>query len=148
MSRLLLLLAIVPARHDEAVGPLVGTGLLAFGREAPRGDWVAAAGGAAFAAPVRVVDRVHGDAAIVRALAEPAVAAGLADRAVHVVRVRHRPDGAEALAVNLALLARVQAQRDVTLVAGDNLGVGPGRAGKRAALADLELDIVDDGADR
>src|SRR5215217_373507 len=144
----LLLLAVVPARHDEFVGPLVRAGLRALGRLAPRGHRVAPARGAAFAAAMRVVDRVHGDAAIVRALAEPAVAAGLADRDVHVVRVRHRADGAEALAVDLALLARVQAQRDVALVAGDDLGVGPGRAGKRAALADFQLDIVDDGADR
>src|SRR5215207_8436078 len=146
MSRLLLLLAIVPARHDEAVGPLVGAGLLAFGREAPRGDGVASARGAAFAAPVRVVDRVHGDAAIVRALAEPPVAAGLADRDVHVVRVRHRANRREAAAMDEALLARVQADRDVALVARDDLGVGPGRAGQGAAFPELELDVVDDRA--
>jgi hypothetical protein len=40
---------------------------------------MAAARGAALATAVRVVDRVHGHAAVVRALAEPAVAAGLAD---------------------------------------------------------------------
>ena len=130
------------------VGPLVGPGLLALGRDAPRGHRMAAARGAAFAAAMRVVDRVHGDAAVVRALAEPAVAAGLADRDVHVVRVRDRADRGEALPVHETLLARVQAERDVALVAGDDLGVGPGRAGERAALADLQLDVVDDRAHR
>ena len=47
-----------------------------------------------------------------------------------------------------ALLARIEAQDDVALVATDDLGVGAGRAGDRAALADLHLHIVDDGADR
>ena len=47
-----------------------------------------------------------------------------------------------------ALLARIQADDDVALVAADDLGVGAGGAGDRAALADLHLDIVDDRADR
>ena len=55
------------------VGALVLAGLLALGREAPRRDRVAAARGAAFAAAVRVIDRVHGDAAVVRAAAQPAL---------------------------------------------------------------------------
>ena len=83
--------------------PLVG---LPHGR-----DRMTAARGAAFAAAVRMIDRVHRDAAIVRTLAEPAIAAGLADRGVHVVGVRHRADRRETLAVDQALLARIQAQR-------------------------------------
>ena len=55
-----------------------------------------AARGTAFAAAMRMVDRVHGDAANARQLAEPAIAAGLADRDVRVVRVRHRADRGEA----------------------------------------------------
>ena len=47
-----------------------------------------------------------------------------------------------------ALLARVEAQRDIALVAADDLRVGTGGTGDRAALADLHLDIVDDRADR
>ena len=54
---------------------LVLAGLLALGRLAPRRDRVTAARGAAFAAAVRVVDRVHGDAANVRACG-PASACG------------------------------------------------------------------------
>src|SRR3712207_1682838 len=109
---------------------------------------MATAGGAAFTATVRVVDGVHGDAAVVRTLAEPAVATGLADRDVHVVRVRHRTHGGEAVTVDEALLARVQPHRDVALVAAHDLSVGPGRTGESAAAADLELHVVDDRAHR
>src|SRR5262245_3716680 len=86
----LLLLPLMAAGDDGLGGRLVLAGLLALGREAPRRDRMASARGAAFAAAVRVIDRVHGDAAIVRPPAQPARAAGLADRDVHVIRVRHR----------------------------------------------------------
>src|SRR2546423_250090 len=95
-----------------------------------------------------MVDRVHDDAAVMRTPAEPAGTASLADRDVHVIGVRHRTDGATTTAVHQALLARVQAQNDVVLVAADDLGVGAGRTRDLAALPDLHLDIVDDGADR
>src|SRR5580704_10238539 len=109
---------------------------------------MAAARGAAFAAAERVIDRVHRHAAIVRHAPEPALAAGLADGDVHVVGIGHGADGARAAAVHQALLARVQPHDDVILIAADDLRVGAGRAGNLAALADLQLDIVDDGADR
>src|SRR6185437_2234533 len=112
------------------VGRLVGAGLLALGRLAPRGDRVAAARGAAFTAAMGVVDRVHGDAAIMRTAAHPALATCLADRGVHVIGVRHRADGGAAAAVHQALLARVQTQDDVILVATDELGVGAGGTGE------------------
>src|SRR6185437_12051880 len=120
----------------------------ALGRLAPRSDRVAAARGAAFTAAMRVIDRIHRNAAVVRTAAHPALAAGLADRDVHVIGVRHCTDGGAAAAVHQALLARVQAQNDVVLVAADELGVGTGGARELAALADLGLDVVDDGADR
>src|ERR1700682_5463900 len=107
-----------------------------------------AAPGAPSTAAVRVVYRVHGDAAVMGLAAEPAIAAGLADRNVHVVRVRHRADGAGAAAVDQALLARVQAHDHVVLVAADDLGVGAGGTGELTALADLQFHIVDDGTDR
>ena len=94
-----------------------------------------AAGGAAFTAPMRMVDRVHGDAAIMRLAAEPPVAAGLADRNVHVIRVGNRTDGAGAAAVNQPLLSRIQTHDDVVLVTADELRVGAGGTGKGAAAA-------------
>ena len=136
------------AGNDELGGRLVPARLLALGREAPRGDRMAPARGAALAAAVRVIDRVHGDAAIVRPPAEPAGAPGLADRDVHVVGVGHRADGRHAAAVHQPLLGRIEPQDDIFLVAPDDLHIGAGRARDLAALADLELDIVHDRADR
>ena len=122
--------------------------LLALGRLAPWAHRMTAARGLAFAAAVGMVDRVHRHAAIVRAMTEPAIAAGLAQRSVHVIGVRHRADRGEALAVHEALLARTETERDIALVAGHDLRVGAGRARERAALSDLQFDIVDDRADR
>src|SRR5690606_38984989 len=122
--------------------------LLALGREAPGAHRMAAAGSAAFAAAVRVIDRVHGDAAVAGLPALPDVAAGLADRGVHVIGIRHRADGRKAAAVHEALLARVQAQDAIALVAADDLRVGAGRTRDLSALADLQLDVVHDRADR
>src|SRR3982751_6427621 len=101
------LLARVAADHDELGGGLVLAGLLALGREAPWRDRMAAALGAA---AVRMIDRIHGDAAVVRHTALPALAAGLADRRVHVVGVRHRADRGEAAAMDQALLGRIKTQ--------------------------------------
>src|SRR6185437_1253427 len=133
---------------DELVRRLVGTGLLALGRLAPRGHRVTTTGGAAFAAAMRVIDRVHGDATVDRLAAEPAIAASLADRGVGVVLIGHRADRREARAMHAALLARIEAQDRPTLVAADILGIGAGRAGNLGTLLRLHLDVVHDGADR
>src|SRR5476651_433555 len=95
--------------------------------------------GAAFAAAVRMVDRVHGDAAVMRLASEPAVATGFADRNIHVIRVRHRADSAGAAAVNQALLARIQANNHVVMVTADELRIGAGGARQLTALADLQF---------
>src|SRR5947199_10757573 len=92
MSGFSLLLPLVAADENESVGRLVRPRLLALGRLAPRGHRMTAAGGAAFAAAVRMIHRVHGDAAVMRLAAEPAVAAGLADRDVHVIGIGNRDD--------------------------------------------------------
>src|SRR5262245_12045997 len=144
----LILLPRVAACQDELGGGLVLAGLLALGGEAPGGDRMAAAGGAPLAAAMRMVDRVHGDAAIVRTPAHPALATSLADRDVHVVGVRDRPDRPHAAAVDQALRGGIEPDDDVVAIAADDLRIGAGRARDLAALAQLELDIVHDGADR
>src|SRR4029453_7263418 len=136
------------AADDELVRRLVLAGLLALGRLAPRGDRVAAARGAAFAAAVRMGGRVHDDAAVMRTPAHPAGAARLADRDVHVIGVRHRTNGGAATAVHQALLARVELDLGVTRVLAYELGVGAGRTRQLAALADLQLDVMHDGTHR
>src|SRR5580692_8800760 len=142
---LLGLLPRVAACHDEFRGALVLARLLAPGRLAPRRHRMPAAAGAA---AERMVDRVHGLAADMAAPAHPAAAPGLADRNIHVVRVGHRADGGDAAAVNQTLFPGIQAQDHIFAVAADDLRIIAGRARDLAALADLDLDIVDDGADR
>ena len=61
-------------------------------RLAPGRDRMTAALGAAFAAAMGMVDRVHRGAAHGRALALPHIAAGLADDFVHVVGIGNRAD--------------------------------------------------------
>src|SRR4029077_9361891 len=78
--------------HDELRRALVGAGLVALGALAPGGDRMTAALGAAFAAAMGMVDRVHRRAADGRALALPHIAAGLGDDLVHVVGIGNRAD--------------------------------------------------------
>src|SRR6476619_8378780 len=73
----LTLLLRVTRPDAELVGRLVVTGAGTLGRLAPRGHRVTSAGSPAFAAAVRVIDRVLGDAARQRTLAHPPRAAGL-----------------------------------------------------------------------
>src|SRR5437588_5891472 len=134
-----LLLARVAARHDEFLRRLVVAGLLALGGEAPRRDRMPAARGTALAAAVRVIDRVHRNAAVVRHTSHPALATRLADRDVHMIGVRDRADGRHAAAEHQALLARIEPHDDVVLIASDDLRVGAGRARALAALADIYI---------
>src|SRR3984957_2114592 len=111
---------------DEFVRRLVRPGLLALGRLAPRAHRMAASGRLTLATAVRMGDRVHGDAAVMRTTSEPATAPGLANRGIHVVGVRHRADRGEAVAMNEPLLAGAEAQRNVALIAADDLSVRTG----------------------
>src|SRR5206468_12105705 len=98
----LTLLLRVTRPDDELVGRFVVTGAGTLGRLAPGGNRVTAARGPAFATAVRVVDRVLGDAAGKRALAEPPVAAGFGEVLVGIVGVRHRADRRHAVRADVA----------------------------------------------
>src|SRR6185312_15830016 len=104
--------------------------------------------GAAFAAAMRMIDRVHRDAAHRGPLAEPAVAPGLADRNVLRIGIGDGADRRHAFGAHHPHLARGEPQQRIARIAADDLRVGAGRACQLAALARLHLDIVDDGADR
>src|SRR5450759_3297634 len=106
------------AVDDELVGALVIARLVAARRLAPRRHRVTSARGLAFAAAVRVVDRVHGHAAIVRTLAQPARAPGLADGNVFVVQVANLPDRRHAIDQDAARLARGQLEQRVVAFLG------------------------------
>ena len=82
----------------------------------------------AFTTTMGVIDRVHGNAANMRTLAEPTRAARLAMVDVAMIRVRHRTDRGKAARRNEALFARTQAQNSHRRVAADQLRVGAERA--------------------
>ena len=109
---------------------------------------MAPARGPAFAAAMRMVHGVHHHAAHMRAPAEPAVAPRLGERLVAVVRVRDRADGRHALMRHHAGFAGLETQPRHAGIPPDKLHIGPGGARDLSALARLQLDIVDDGADR
>src|SRR3569833_1529384 len=96
---------------DHAVGALVRAGLITLGRRAPRAHRMTTALGAAFAAAVRMVDRVHRRAAHRRADAAPALRAGLAERTQNVLLVADLADYCAAFRVALAGLARAESER-------------------------------------
>src|SRR5262245_47326930 len=104
---------------------------------------MAAAAGATLAAAHRVVDRVHGDTAVVRPLAQPPRAAGFADGDVGVVDVRHLADRRVAAKVNLPNFAAGEANLGVVAVLGHEDASGAGGAHQLTALALLHLDVVD-----
>src|SRR5665213_400103 len=74
----------VARAHDHLGGALILARLGTLGWLAPRRDRMTAALGAAFAAAMRMVDRVHRGTTNRRTLALPHVATGLADHFVHV----------------------------------------------------------------
>src|SRR5690606_29566219 len=92
---------------------------------------------------VRVVDRVHGDAAHGRANATPALGAGLAERAQAVLAVAHLAEHGAAVGRHLAHLAGAQTQGGIRTFARDQLGRRAGAARELRALAGLHLDAVD-----
>src|SRR3954464_2009776 len=133
---------------DHRVGSLVLTRLEALGQLAPWRAGMAAARGTAFAAAHRVIDRVHGDAAVVRAAPLPAGAAGLADVHAAVLDVADLTDGRAAVEVDAAGLAPRQPDLAPVTFLGHDLRARPGRAAHLRAARDLELDVVDRRAER
>jgi hypothetical protein len=123
----------------------------ALGELAPRRDDLLAATaalGLALAATVRVVDRVAGDAARDRAAAHPALAAGLAERAVDLVAVADDADRGPAAGVDQAELAGGHLEGGVAILDADQLEAHAGRAGQLGALARDHLHAVELGRGR
>src|SRR4051794_7810414 len=142
-----LLLASATSADDHGVGSLaLLAGAVAQRRLPPRGDRVAARRLVRLAAAVRVVDRVHGDAAGLRANALVALAAGLADGEILVLGVGERADGRAAVGADQPHLAGGKAQRHHGTLLRDHLDGGPGGAAETAALTRDELDVVDHGS--
>src|SRR3954470_7649713 len=112
-----------PPTDDRRVRRLPLLARLAALRQDPRrAARVPAAGGPTFAAAHRVADGVHGRAAVVRLLAQPALAASLAEADGHVVRVTDGADGRPALRVEAAHFARRQRDLGPRTIAGGQGG--------------------------
>src|SRR5690606_2430107 len=94
------------ALHDHRIGALGASRLHALGLLTPGRTRVATA---IRAAAVRVIDRVHRDAADRRPDAAPAIRTGLADRAQAVLFVADLADRGAALDVHPPDFARTQA---------------------------------------
>src|SRR5450432_1069871 len=98
-----ILLALLPAAFDDhAVGSLVVARLEPLGELTPRRARMPAAAGASLATAHGMVDRVHGDSAVVRTKAEPARSPSLADGDVLMIGVRNLPDRRTAIEVHAA----------------------------------------------
>ncbi|PRD40246.1 UNVERIFIED_CONTAM: hypothetical protein NCL1_00859 [Trichonephila clavipes] len=137
------------ARTDNVlVGLLVRAGAVALGAFAPRGDRVTTTRGPAFTTTMRVVDRVHCNAAHRRTYALVAHTTGFTEVLVRVVGVRHGANRRHAFLTHHAQFARGQADLGIATVTTNELGIGAGGAGQLAALAGLQLDVVNDGTDR
>src|SRR5690606_4926447 len=93
-------------------------------------------------------DRVHRDAAVVRLETQPAHTTSFTVVDVLVIRVGNRTDGGGAFRTHHAQFARRQTQLGVTGVLTDELSVTTRRTGHLAAGTDLQLHVMNNGADR
>src|SRR5829696_8921647 len=142
------LLAAATAADDVAVGLLaLLASAVADRRHAPGRLRVVAQRRGALATAVRVVHRIHGGAARLRADAHVTLAAGLAHGDVLVVGVADGAHGGAALRAHEPHLARGEAQGGVVALLRHQLDAGAGGARELAAAPRLELHVVDDRTD-
>src|SRR5262249_43613750 len=134
-----------PALEDELLRALVVPRLVALRRLAP-GRLGVVALRAPLAAAVRMVDRIHRDAAHVRAPSEPAHPARLAVRQVLVFEVADLADRRPAAEAHAAELARGQLQQRVVAFLRHELNGGAGAAPELRAAHRPQADGVDGGA--
>src|SRR5262245_47312800 len=145
LARLPLLL---PSAHDELVAQLRLAGLESLADLPPRRAGMPPAGGLAFAAAHRVVDRVHRHAPDARQAPQPAGAPGLAERDVLVIQVAHLPDHRAAVDVKAPHRTRRQPELRVVAVLRHELAERARRARHPGVAAREQLDVVDVGAER
>ena len=97
---------------------------------------------AAFAAAVRMVNRVHGFAADGRPDAEPPRAACFSDRHQIPFRIRNLAEGRKSFPRHAPDFAGREPQIGIAIRVRQNLDIGTGRSGELPALARHELYIV------
>src|SRR5215469_6325350 len=91
---------------------------------------------------MRVIDRGHRDPAIVRALAQPALASGFANRNVLVLNVAHLAHRRHTVNQHPAGFTGRQLKQRVVPFFGHQLGLCSGRARHLRAFARPQLDVV------
>src|SRR5690606_26188440 len=131
------------AANDHVRRTLVATGLLALGVPTPRAHRVRVAlAGLTLTAAVRVIDRVHHDAAPRRPTPPRATRARLAVAAQTVLFITNLADGGAAVDVHLAQLGRSQTKGRVRAFARRALCGSATAARKLSALAGLQRHVV------
>src|SRR6185312_13986599 len=143
----MMLLAGAPASDDELVARFVCLTGAAL-RLAPRAHRVSATRGLALTAAVRVVHRVHHDAADAGALAFPPHASGLAPVDVGLLGVTDLADRGTAAYVDAADLTAGHTQRRVAALLAEQLDARACRPGELRTAAGTQLDRVDQRARR
>jgi len=101
-----------------------------------------------FTTAVRVIDRVHGDAAVVRPLPHPALATGFAEAYVFVFDITDLTDSRGALDGYASDFARWQLQHREVAFFRNKLRLRSRRTRHLAAFAGFEFNIVYDGTGR
>ena len=95
-----------------------------------------------------MIHGIHGNAAIVRTLSQPAGASRLADGNVLVIEIAYLTDRGHAILGNFAGLARRQLNQRIFFFLSDQLRRSTRRAHHLTTLARLQFHIVDLGAGR
>src|SRR5690625_1383137 len=144
----LLLLARMARAQDIFRRGLVLPRPHALGRLAPGRDRMAATAGPALTTTMRVIDRVHRDAANRRTRTQKAHPARLAEILVRIVGVRDRTDRRHAFLAHDPKLSRGKPKLRISAIAADKLRIAAGSPCNLTATAGLQLDIVHDRADR
>eukprot|EP00166_Cyanidium_caldarium_P002797 ctg_2755.g572 len=96
-----------------------------------------------------MVHRIHGHAAGVRTPVAPAIAAGLAQRLILVLRIAHGAHGGHAVPMHITHFFALQAEQCQTasLILLQQLGAGAGGAAQLSAVAGPHFDVVHPRAD-
>src|SRR6266508_1612059 len=139
---------LVPELDDHAARALVLACLVALGQHPPWTHRMLPRRGLSLTAAMRVVDRIHRDAAHGGSHAAPAHAPGLADRFQAMLLVADFADRRAAFDVHFANLPGTQAHLGVAPLAGEQLHRSLCRARKLRAPAGLHFHAVNGGSDR
>src|SRR5882724_2905912 len=114
-------LTLLPAAHDERVRPLVVARLEAACRLTPGRYRMPSARSLAFTTAMRMVDGVHGNAAVMRTFSHPARSSRFSPGDVFVIRVPNLSDGRQAVLKHFARFARRQLDQRVVAFLCDEL---------------------------